>query len=139
MASKKSKKYKSFPKSYKQKRLQGKKEMVFYYDRRSEHPFVSQSKQGNLVYGHNITHSPSLNPDGSIKKKYRKFKTNPNPIDKEVSYFDTTLEMLDNTPKGEKKSGRLRRKKGWVLSKRNKKALKTAEKQRLKKVHRARR
>lgn len=130
MASKNSKKYKRLPKHFRQKGLPGRHRNIVYVDQRSNHPFVSQSEHGKTIYGHNVTHSPSLNYDGSIKRKYRKF---PLPIrvgDKKPSFFDTTLEKIDNTPREGKTTGRLKRK-DWPLLLLNKKKLKQVEKKRL--------
>ncbi len=130
MASKKSKKAKRVPRHFRQKGLKGKKENVFYFDVKSGHPFVSQSKDGSTVYGHNVTHSPSKNPDGSVKAKYRKFPSRIRKGDAKPSFFDSTLERIDNSPKPGKKNGRLQ-KKDWKVSNPNRKTLKKAEKSRL--------
>ena len=133
MASKNSKKRKRQPKSFRKKGLPGKRENAFYVDEKSKHPFVSQAKDGKTIYGHNVTHSPSLNPDGSIKSKYRRFPSNVRRGDSKPSYFDSTLERIDNTPKLGKETGRLK-KKSWPVSKSNKRKLKESEKARMKKA-----
>lgn len=67
------------------------------------------------VYGHNVTHSPSKNPNGSIKSKYRKFPSRIRKGDDRASFFDSALERIDNSPKFGKKTGRLQ-KKDWKIS-----------------------
>ena len=72
---------------------------------------MSQSKFGETIYGYNVTHSPSLNPDGSIKSKYRKFPSRIIKGDAKPSYFDSTLMRIDNSPRPGKRTGRLKKKK----------------------------
>lgn len=133
MASKKSQKFKRQPRHYRKKGLPGKKENRFYIDEMSGHPFVSQSKHGVFFYGHNVTHSPLRNFDGSIKRKYRRFPRRIVPGDPRASYFDTTLFRINNAPKPGKTTGRLKRK-NWRLSKANKEILRKVERERVKRA-----
>ena len=99
----------------------------------SGHPFVSQSKHGVFFCGHNVTHSPLRNFDGSIKRKYRRFPRRIVPGDPRASYFDTTLFRISNAPKPGKTTGRLKRK-NWRLSKANKEILRKVERERVKRA-----
>ena len=133
MASRKSIRHRRIPKHFRLKGLKGKKENIFYFDKKSGHPFISQSKDGSIIYGHRVTHSPSRSTGGLVKAKYHRFPSQTKPGDKRPSFFDGTLERIDNSPKEGKTTGRLH-KKAWVVSLSNKKALRKVEKARMQKA-----
>ena len=107
----------------------------FYRDAKSGHPFMGISKNNELHFGHEMTESPSLLKTGGIKNRYIRFRKNPNPNDKEKSYYRKAIKRIVNTTKGD--IPRLVKRKNWKITNHDLKVLKRIDKKRIKNVRRA--
>ncbi len=100
------------------------KQTKFYHNLTSKHFILTIASKGDYVAGHDMTTHPSLKRNGKIKRKYILSKTNPNPNDKRQSYVDRKLRIGLKIHFTDTGKTRLRLKRGWKLSKKDKKLIK---------------
>ena len=113
-------------KTFNKKRIPGNHLVFFYYDYKTAHPFMCISNYNNYYYGHEMTTHPSLRQNGSIKSDYIRFRRNPNPTNKNKSYYHKSIKRIINTTN--KKGKRLRMYKTWKISNTDLRRLKRLDK-----------
>ena len=117
------------------KKIPGDHMLRFYRDNKSSHPFMSISKNKNTHYGHEMTTHPSLNQKGLPRIGYIRFRKNPNPNNKNKSYYHKSIRKIKDTRT--EKGLRLKRKKNWRIINKDLKRLKRIDKNKIKNVRRA--
>ena len=130
-----SKRRRKIQKPFNQMKVPGDHRLRFFRDAKSQHPFMSISIHSNFIYGHEMTTHPSLNQKGLPRNYYVKFRRNPNPNNKTLSYYHRSIRRIKNTYT--KKGYRFRRKTNWRISKKDLRILKRIDKKRIKNVRRA--
>ena len=80
-----------------------------------------------------MTTHPSLRQNGSIKSGYVRFRRNPNPANKNKSYYHKSIKRIINTTN--KKGKRLRMYKMWKISNADLRRLKRLDKRNKKSTH----
>jgi len=124
------KKYK-IQKPWNKQMIPGDHKLAFYRDSKSGHPYMRISKHRNYYYGHEMTSHPSLRNNRTPRSGYISFRRNPNPTNKERSYYHKSIRRLMVVVNN---ANRFRAHITWAISKRDMKKLKRIDRKRIKSI-----
>ena len=111
------------------------RQIKFYHNKGSMHFYLGVARKGDYIAGHDMTTHPSLTFNGTVRKKYLKLYKNPNPNDNRDSYIDKKLRSNVNVYFDDSRRKRLKVKKKWKLSKKDKKRINHLDKNKIKNPH----
>ena len=103
----------------------------FYFDMRSGHPFMAITKEKDTISGHEMTTTPPLTKNNTIKSGYIRFRRKPNRHQQKKSYYKRRIKRRLQLSKS---SGRFKIQKNWAISRKDLKVLKNVDKKKIKNV-----
>lgn len=110
-------------------------QIKFYHNRVSGHFLLGVAKRGDYIAGHDMTTHPSLKNNGKPRKRYLELSENPNPNDIRPSFIYKKLRKDIRVHFEDTLQKRLSLRKGWKLTKADKRRIKKLDKKQIKSPH----
>ena len=107
------------------------KQIKFYHNRTTQHFLLGVARRGDYVAGHDMTSHPLLTLNGKPKSKYLTLSKNPNPDDNRISYINKHIRKNIKIHFDDPYSKRLKIKKNWKLSKRDKEMIQKIDRKKI--------